>query len=111
MALVEGLRDGYRHPFFVVIERLSLSPAHSSLLWSNCVIQHAAASLCDDWTRNDAIGVVHSNARSQHTRRRRRLGFAQAERLREGYRVLGAVGGSTARDQKSKNWRESRLGV
>ena len=33
---------------FIVTEICALSPAHSSLLWSNCVLQRAAASLCDD---------------------------------------------------------------
>ena len=33
--------------FIVVIEMRALSPVHS-LLWSNCVLQRAAASLCDD---------------------------------------------------------------
>ena len=48
LAQAEGLRDGYRHSFIVVIEMRALSPARSSLLWSNCVLQRAAASLCDD---------------------------------------------------------------
>ena len=48
LAQAEGLRDGYRHSFIVVIEMCALSPVHSSLLWSNCVLQRAAASLCDD---------------------------------------------------------------
>ena len=48
LAQAEGLRDGYRHPFITVIEMRALSPAHSSLLWPNCVLQRAAASLCDD---------------------------------------------------------------
>ena len=48
MAQAEGLRDGHRHSFIVVIEMRALSPAHSSLLWSNGVLQRAAASLCDD---------------------------------------------------------------
>ena len=47
LAQAEGLRDGYRHSF-IVIKMRALSPAHSSLLWSNCVLQRAAASLCDD---------------------------------------------------------------
>ena len=36
------------HSFIAVIEMRALSQAHSSLLWSNCVLQRAAASLCDD---------------------------------------------------------------
>ena len=48
MDQAEGLGDGYRHSFIVVIEMRALSPAHTSLLWSNCVLQRAAASLCDD---------------------------------------------------------------
>ena len=47
MAQAVGLRDGYGHSFIVVIEMRALSPAHS-LLWSNCVLQRAAATLCDD---------------------------------------------------------------
>ena len=67
MAQAEGLRDGYRHSF-LVIEIRALSPAHSSLLWSNCVLQRAAAFfLCvgrwlDDGTENASIEVVQSNA-------------------------------------------------
>ena len=36
-----------RNSFIAVIEMRALSPVHS-LLWSNCVLQRAAASLCDD---------------------------------------------------------------
>ena len=36
------------HSFIAVIEMRALSQAHSSLLWSNCVLQRAAASLRDD---------------------------------------------------------------
>ena len=78
--------------FIVVIEMRALSPVHS-LLWSNCVLQRAAASLCDDGLmmvpkENASNEVVQSqtNVRSQHTRHRRRSGLAQAERLREGCR-------------------------
>ena len=71
LAQAEGLRDGYRHSF-IVIKMRALSPAHSSLLWSNCVLQRAAASLCDDGLmmapkENASIEVVQSNVRSQHT--------------------------------------------
>ena len=31
----------------MAIDTHSVSPAHSSLLWPNCVLQRAAASLCD----------------------------------------------------------------
>ena len=44
LAQTEGLSDGYRPSFIVVIEMCALNPAHSSLLWSNCVLQRAAAS-------------------------------------------------------------------
>ena len=47
LAQAEGLRDGYRHSPIVAIKMRALSHAHSSLLWSNCVRQRAAASLCD----------------------------------------------------------------
>ena len=70
MAQAEGLRDGYRHSF-IVIKMRALSPAHSSLLWSNCVLQRAAASLCDDglvMVPNENASVeVQFNGRSQHT--------------------------------------------
>ena len=35
------------HSFIVVIEMRARSPAHSSLLWSNRVLQRAAVLLCD----------------------------------------------------------------
>ena len=54
------------------------------------MLQRTAASLCDDGLmvpkQSASIEAVQSNVRSQHTRRRRRAGLAQAERLREGYR-------------------------
>ena len=66
MDQAEGLGDGYRHSFIVVIEMRALSPAHTSLLWSNCVLQRAAASLCDDGLmmarkENASIEVAQSN--------------------------------------------------
>ena len=77
-----------RNSFIVVIEMRALSPAHS--LRSNCVLQRTTASLCDHGLmmvpKENASIEAQSNARSQNTRRRRRWGLAQAERLREGYR-------------------------
>ena len=52
-------------------------------------VQRTAAFLRDDGLmvpKENASIEVQSNATSQHTRRRRRWGLAQAERLREGYR-------------------------
>ena len=76
------------HPFIVVIEMRALSPAHSLLLWSNCVLQRAAASLCDGLMMTPKVLRLRSSSqmREVNTRRRRKLGLAQAERLREGYR-------------------------
>ena len=77
LAQAEGLRDGYRHSFIVVIEMRAHSPAHSSLLWSNCVLQRAAACLCDDglmmapkMRRSRSSSQMREV--SQHTRRRRK---------------------------------------
>ena len=77
------------HSFIAVIEMRALSPAHSSVLWSNCVLQRADAS----WRDDDLMMApkmlqlrYSSKMREVNTRRRRKLGLAQAERLREGYR-------------------------
>ena len=72
MDQAEGLGDGYRHSFIVVIEMRALSPAHTSLLWSNCVLQRTTASLCDAGlmmvpNENAPIKVVQFNVRSQYT--------------------------------------------
>ena len=76
------------HSFIVDIETRALSPAHSSLSWSNCVLQRAAASLCDGLMMTPKVLRLRSSSqmREVNTRRRRKLGLAQAERLREGYR-------------------------
>ena len=79
------------HSFIAVIEMRALSPAHSSVLWSNCVLQRADAS----WRDDDLMMApkmlqlrYSSKMREVNTRRRRSLGLAQAERLRQGYRCL-----------------------
>ena len=111
----EGLGDGYRHSFIVVIEMRALSPAHSLLLWSNCVLQRASKlplcamawwwhQKCFDWGRPVKC------EKSTHTAPQE-VGFPSGRASAWVLSVPGAVGATTARDQKLKIWRESRLGV
>ena len=101
------------HPFIVVIEMRPLSPAHSSLLWSNCVLQRAAA-LCDD-----GLMMAPKMLRLRWSSQMREVNthgaagggvWLRPSVLREGYRY-SVLSGVSRQDQKLKIWRESRLGV
>ena len=103
------------HSFIVVIEMRALSPAHSLLLWSNCVLQRASKlplcamawwwhQKCFDWGR-----PVKCEKSTQAMPQE--VGFPSGRASAWVLSVPGAVGATTARDQKLKIWRESRLGV
>ena len=91
---------------FIVIEMRALSPAHSSVLWSNCVLQRAGASWRDDdlMMAPKMLQLRYSSKceKSTHTAPQE-FGFGSGRASASGLSVLGAVGGTTGRDQKFKN--------